>query len=60
MVEITLVFPVIAMRVADRIIISEKGMITEQENHFDASPVEGVKKVFFSFKTSIHNVVNWK
>lgn len=37
--EITLVVPGITLRVADRFIINEEGKITEQENHFDASPL---------------------
>ena len=39
--EITLAGPGITLRVADRFIINEAGMITEQENHFDASPLRG-------------------
>ena len=39
--ELTLAGPGITLRVADRFIINEAGMITEQENHFDASPLRG-------------------
>ena len=39
--DITLARPGIVLRVADRFIINDAGMITEQENHFDASPFRG-------------------
>ena len=39
--ELTLAGPGITLRVADRFIINDAGMITEQENHFDASPLRG-------------------
>lgn len=39
--EITLAGPGIKLRVADCFIINEDGLITEQENHFDASPLRG-------------------
>jgi hypothetical protein len=39
--EVTLAGPGITLRVADRFIINEDGKITEQENHFDASPLGG-------------------
>ena len=39
--ELTLAGPGITLRVADRFIINDDGMITEQENHFDASPLRG-------------------
>jgi hypothetical protein len=39
--EIVLAGPGITLRVADRFIIDEEGKITEQENHFDASPLRG-------------------
>ena len=39
--DITLAGPGITLRVADRFIINDAGMITEQENHFDASPLRG-------------------
>jgi len=37
--EMTLAGPGITLRVADHFIINEEGKITEQENHFDASPL---------------------
>ncbi len=37
--EITLAGSGITLRVADLFIINDAGMITEQENHFDASPL---------------------
>jgi hypothetical protein len=37
--EITLAGPGITLRVADHFIINEEGKITEQENHFDTSPL---------------------
>jgi hypothetical protein len=37
--EITLPGPGITLRVSDLFIINEEGKITEQENHFDASPM---------------------
>jgi hypothetical protein len=39
--DITLAGPGITLRAADRFIINDEGMITEQENHFDASPLRG-------------------
>ena len=39
--ELTLAGPGITLRVADLFIVNEAGMITEQENHFDASPLRG-------------------
>ena len=38
--DITLPVAGITLRVADRFIINEDGQITEQENHFDASPLK--------------------
>ena len=38
--EISLNGPGITLRAADRFVINEKGEITEQENHFDASPMK--------------------
>ena len=38
--DITLPGPGITLRAADRFIINDKGEITEQENHFDASPMK--------------------
>lgn len=37
--EITLAGAGIILRVADLFIVNDSGMITEQENHFDASPL---------------------
>ena len=37
----TLAGPVITLRVADLFFVNEEGKITEQENHFDASPLKG-------------------
>jgi hypothetical protein len=39
--EITLAGPEIMLRVADLFKINNEGLITEQENHFDASPLRG-------------------
>jgi hypothetical protein len=39
--EFTLTGPGITLRVADMFIVNEEGEITEQENHFDASPLRG-------------------
>ncbi|MDP3444033.1 MAG: nuclear transport factor 2 family protein [Ignavibacteria bacterium] len=39
--EFTLTGPGITLRVADLFIVNEDGLITEQENHFDASPLRG-------------------
>lgn len=39
--ELTLAGPGITLRVADLFIINDAGMITEQENHFDASSLRG-------------------
>ena len=38
--DITLTGPGITLRAADRFIINDEGEITEQENHFDASPMK--------------------
>lgn len=38
--EFTLTGPGITLRVADLFIVNEDGLITEQENHFDASPLK--------------------
>jgi len=38
--DITLTGPGISLRTADRFVINENGQITEQENHFDASPMK--------------------
>jgi len=38
--EISLTGPGIILRAADRFVINENGEITEQENHFDASPMK--------------------
>ena len=38
--DITLAGPGIVLRAADRFVINENGEITEQENHFDASPMK--------------------
>jgi len=38
--EITLTGAGITLRTADRFIINDEGEITEQENHFDASPMK--------------------
>lgn len=37
----TLAGPGITLRVADLFIVNKEGKITEQENHFDASPLRG-------------------
>lgn len=39
--EINLAIPGITLRVADLFMINDEGKITEQENHFDASPLRG-------------------
>ncbi len=39
--DITLAGPGITLRVADMFLVIEEGNITEQENHFDASPLRG-------------------
>ena len=39
--NITLASPAITLRVADRFTIDENGLITDQENHFDASALRG-------------------
>jgi hypothetical protein len=39
--EFTLAGPGITLRVADLFLVNEEGEITEQENHFDASPLKG-------------------
>jgi len=39
--DFTLAGPGITLRVADLFFVNEEGKITEQENHFDASPLRG-------------------
>lgn len=39
--DFTLAGPGITLRVADLFLVNEEGKITEQENHFDASPLRG-------------------
>jgi hypothetical protein len=39
--DFTLAGPGITLRVADMFLVNEEGKITEQENHFDASPLRG-------------------
>jgi hypothetical protein len=39
--DFTLAGPGITLRVADMFLVNEEGQITEQENHFDASPLRG-------------------
>lgn len=38
--DITIAVLGVTLRAADRFVINDKGMITEQENHFDASPMK--------------------
>jgi hypothetical protein len=39
--DFTLAGPGITLRVADLFLVNEEGKITEQENHFDATPLRG-------------------
>ena len=39
--DFTLAGPGITLRVADMFLVNDEGKITEQENHFDASPLKG-------------------
>lgn len=39
--DFTLAGPGITLRVADLFFVNEEGKITEQENHFDATPLRG-------------------
>lgn len=39
--DVTLMGPNLTLRVLDRFVVNEEGLITEQENHFDASPLRG-------------------
>jgi hypothetical protein len=39
--DFTLAGPGITLRVADLFFVNDEGKITEQENHFDASPLRG-------------------
>jgi hypothetical protein len=39
--DFTLAGPGITLRVADLFLVNKEGKITEQENHFDASPLRG-------------------
>ena len=39
--DFTLAGPGITLRVADLFVVNREGKITEQENHFDASPLRG-------------------
>ena len=39
--DVTLKGPKLTLRVLDRFVVDDTGQITEQENHFDASPLRG-------------------
>jgi catechol-2,3-dioxygenase len=57
----------VTLRAADRFIINEEGKITEQENHFDASPMKshihhiGLRSMDFSVTKNFYvNTLGWK
>jgi hypothetical protein len=65
--EITIAVMGVTLRAADRFIINEEGKITEQENHFDASPMKsyihhiGLRSMDFNVTKSFYgNTLGWK
>ena len=57
----------VTLRAADRFIINEEGKITEQENHFDASPMKsyihhiGLRSMDFNVTKNFYgNTLGWK
>ncbi|HEU4860560.1 MAG TPA: VOC family protein [Chitinophagaceae bacterium] len=65
--DITIAALRVTLRAADRFIINEEGKITEQENHFDASPMKGfihhicLRSVDFDVtKNFYQNTLGWK
>lgn len=66
-VDMTIAVMGITLRAADRFIINEEGMITEQENHFDASPLKDfihhlcLRSTDFAVtKQFYQNILGWK
>ncbi len=66
-VDITIAVLGITLRAADRFVINDKGEITEQENHFDASPMKdfihhiGLRSMDFDVtKNFYQNTLGWK
>ena len=65
--EFTIAVLGIKLRAADRFIINEEGKITEQENHFDASPMKsyihhiGLRSMDFNITKNFYgNTLGWK
>ncbi len=65
--DITIALLGVTLRVADRFIIDDRGKITEQENHFDASPMKGfihhieLRSMDFTVtKNFYQNTLGWK
>lgn len=65
--EITIAVMGVTLRAADRFIINEEGKITEQENHFDASPMKsyihhiGLRSMDFNVTKNFYgNTLGWK
>ena len=65
--EFTIAVLGVTLRAADRFIINEEGKITEQENHFDASPMKsyihhiGLRSMDFDLTKNFYgNTLGWK
>ena len=65
--DITIAAQGITLRTADQFIINEEGKITEQENHFDASPMKDfihhicLRSIDFAItKQFYQNILGWK
>ena len=65
--DVTIAVLGVTLRAADRFIINEEGRITEQENHFDASPMKsyihhiGLRSMDFDVTKNFYgNTLGWK
>jgi len=65
--DITIAVLGVTLRAADRFIINDEGKITEQENHFDASPMKsyihhiGLRSMDFDVTKNFYgNTLGWK
>jgi len=65
--DITIALLGVTLRAADRFIINDEGRITEQENHFDASPMKsyihhiGLRSMYFELTKNFYgNILGWK
>jgi len=65
--DVTIAVLGVTLRAADRFIINEEGKISEQENHFDASPMKdfihhiGLRSMDFNVTKNFYgNILGWK